>query len=651
MNTLKMVLTAASSVALLACGGGGSGSGSSGTSAPANAISGLAAVGAALAYADVSGKCVSGTVSGQTDANGAFNLPTSGITAPCLLKVSGGSPSVTLYGFASAAGHFNISPITNLIVNRALGSAPGTAFGTFGTSEANTISAALSDAKTYVLGHIQSMTGAAYSGDPMTGSFAVGDSNDKVLEKLSYTLAAANKTLDDLSTQAQTAANLAAAAPLPTPTITAANMSRSALLAAIDAAGNGATIVLPPGKFAMDGPVSISGKTGITLVGAGNGTDPTTSTILTFKDALSQNGVSVQNSSNVVLRRFAVEDAAGNGIYANSITNLTMDTVRAEWTTNWFTTSDMAYALYPVNSDNVLVTNSIAAGSKDAGIYVGQSTNITVVGNLVYNNVAGVEIENSHEAVVDRNYAYNNTGGVLVFALPGPTRFKDNSNVKVTNNKIINNNLPPAANATGLVLTIPPGTGVLTLASQNVEIANNTITNHKTSGIVTVSALTDPNITWDPNDKDGQGKSYDPYSRAVYAHHNTISDFGSSPGGVFADPAALKPYATGYMAALAANGAVQKLAAVIWDGIVDSASSDGTTAFTAHGGGGAFASTKRICSQNNTLDTPTIANMLSYENLDLDLIALQYDGGQGNFPFPARMDCSLNLPAVNPVRP
>lgn len=646
MRNFKMALTLACSAALLACGGGGGGGSTS-----SSTISGLAAVGEALAYADVSGKCVSGTVSGQTDATGGFSLPSSGITAPCLLKASGGSPSVTLYGYATAAGRVNITPVTHLVISKALGSDPGAAFAGFGSSQANTISAALATAKTYVLGHIQTITGSAYSGDPVSDSFNVGDNNDQILEKLAYALAAAGKTLDDLNTEAQAGHDLSAFAPAPTPTLSAANMSRANLLAAIDNAAPGATIVLPAGKFTMNGPISISGKTGITIVGAGNGSDPATSTILSFKNALSQNGVSVQNSSNVMLKRFAVEDSVGNGIYANSITNLTMDTLRAEWTTDWFNSSTMAYALYPVNSDNVLVKNSIAAGSRDAGIYVGQSTNITVVGNTIYNNVAGVEIENSHTAVVERNYAYNNTGGILVFALPGPTRFKDTVGVKVTNNKIIDNNLPPAANATGLVLTIPPGTGVLTLASQEVEISNNTIRNHKTSGIVTVSALADPSITWNPSDLDGQGKTYDPYPRGVYAHDNTISDFGNTPGGVFADANGLKPFATAYMASLAQNGMPQKFPAVIWDGIVDVATSDGSTAFTAHGGGGAYAGNRRICAQNNTLDTLTIPNMLSYESLDLDLVALQYDGGQGHFPFPARMACGLSLPAVNPQQP
>src|SRR5207342_1810671 len=159
---------------------------------------------------------------------------------------------------------------------------------------------------------------------------------------------------------------------------------------------------------------------------------------------------STSTLTGATFKKFAIEDTAGNALFVTSSNNVVIDTVRAEWTTDPEGTSTMAYGLYPVRSDNILVTNSIVVGSRDAGVYVGQSTNIRVSNNDVHHNVAGVEIENSHNAIVEGNTVHQNTGGILVFALPGPTRFLDTRDVVVRDNTMDDNNLPPAANAQGL---------------------------------------------------------------------------------------------------------------------------------------------------------------------------------------------------------
>ena len=97
----------------------------------------------------------------------------------------------------------------------------------------------------------------------------------------------------------------------------------------------------------------------------------------------------------------------------------------------------------------------------------------------------------------------------------GPTRFLDTSDVVVRNNTIVDNNLPPFENAQGLVLTIPPGTGVMVLASQNTEVVGNTITNHKTTGVLVTTAIS-AQITFDPATLDEQGKPYDPFARGPH---------------------------------------------------------------------------------------------------------------------------------------
>jgi hypothetical protein len=138
--------------------------------------------------------------------------------------------------------------------------------------------------------------------------------------------------------------------------------------------------------------------------------------------------------------------------------------------------------------------------------------------------------------------------------------------------------------------------------------------------------------------------AYDPYLRGLYVHDNTISNFGSSPGGLFADPAGLQPVVTGLFASLDASSLRKRMPAVIWDGIVDPATDSGVG---AQGNGGSYAGNLHICSKGNTLDTPLVPGVISYENLDLDLIGLMGGLIAGPvFPFPPRMDCTLTLPAV-----
>ena len=185
--------------------------------------------------------------------------------------------------------------------------------------------------------------------------------------------------------------------------VTAAQMNDIDLNTTLQGAKDGDTVTLPAGKFNFKGPLQITNKKSLTLLGAGNGTDPKSNTILSFAKALTQNGLDASGLDTVVFRNFAIEDASGNGVFVNLSKGIVMDTLRAEWTINPFGTSKMAYGLYPVNSDNIKIVNSKVVGTRDAGVYVGQSTNILVANNEVANNVAGVEIENSHNAIVENN--------------------------------------------------------------------------------------------------------------------------------------------------------------------------------------------------------------------------------------------------------
>lgn len=203
----KFKLAAMSSALLLvACGGGGS------ESTTANAkITGLAATGAAFSNANLTAKCATGSpVTGNTDRDGIFSLELSGgQTLPCLVQAS--NEVLTLHSFATEAGRINITPLTDLVLSRALGSDIASAFAQFDASKAAAIQAKLVAAKTYMKDEVAAITGTAPLGDLMTGLFAVGDADDKVLDKLTATLAANGKKLDDLRLGAHSGSSLQAA--------------------------------------------------------------------------------------------------------------------------------------------------------------------------------------------------------------------------------------------------------------------------------------------------------------------------------------------------------------------------------------------------------------------------------------------------------
>ena len=238
---LALALFAA--IAVAGCGGGGDDAASAAPAAApvvpaALTLTGLAATGAPLAGAAVTAKCSGGAdIAGTTAADGSFLLTLgAGQLAPCIVKVSSVAPALTLYSYAAAAGRVNITPLTDLIVARAFAGSPAAAFGGFNASEAAAISAALAGAKNYVAGELAAVAGGAPLLDPLTGSFVVGDADDKLLDRLAAAIQAGGKTLDDLLAAASTGASLKNAlaanpppAPAPAPAPLPGNASKGIL--------------------------------------------------------------------------------------------------------------------------------------------------------------------------------------------------------------------------------------------------------------------------------------------------------------------------------------------------------------------------------------------------------------------------------------
>ncbi len=307
-----------------------------------------------------------------------------------------------------------------------------------------------------------------------------------------------------------------------------------ALQEALILAQPGDVIELGEGRFALTDGLSLD-VDGVTVRGAGMDR-----TILDFTGQQGAGEGLLVTSDKVTLRDFAVENPKGDGIKSKGADGIVYSGIRVEWTGGPKATNG-AYGIYPVESTGVLVTNSKVSGASDAGIYVGQSRDITVSENIVTFNVAGIEIENSRNALVTNNIASKNTGGLLVFDLPG-LPVMGGGNVILRENIVKDNDTPNFAPPGNIVASVRRGTGVLVMANDGVLIEENAFDNNPTAHVMVVAYVQKFD---DPR--------YNPYARNVIIGPNAFGRGGDDP------------QLDGKEALLAAFGGA--LPPVLWDGI------------------------------------------------------------------------------------
>jgi parallel beta-helix repeat protein len=152
----------------------------------------------------------------------------------------------------------------------------------------------------------------------------------------------------------------------------------------------------------------------------------------------------------------------------------------------------------------------------DAAIYAGKSEDVIIRDTETYGNVIGIELENTVNGEVYNNYAHDNTIGIFIDLLP-QLPSKVSMNTKVHDNISENNNGDNFSPEASIVSIIPPGTGMLILAADEVEIYNNVIKGNKSGGL----AVFNLTIGFSKNEIDVDA---DPDN--VYAHDNTYENNG-----------------------------------------------------------------------------------------------------------------------------
>lgn len=336
--------------------------------------------------------------------------------------------------------------------------------------------------------------------------------------------------------------------------------------AAIEAE-DGDTIFLPEGNFTFSRSFSIDDKKNLVLQGKGMD-----KTIISFKGQIEgAEGFKINRCTHVSLVDFTVQDAKGDCIKILNTIDLRMKNVKTEWTAKP-SAQNGAYGIYPVSCQGVTLEGCVAIGASDAGIYVGQSTEVTVKNCTAKNNVAGIEIENCINADVYNNLATENTGGILVFDLP-ELPLKDGRNVRLYNNKVINNNYKNFAPKGNIVGEVPPGTGVMVMATENVEIYNNIIENNRTASVSVISYY----IT----ERKYNDNKYDPYPSQINIHDNQIVKSKKGPS---------KQTRIGLLVWFKFK---KKVPTILYDGIID----------PEKNAGGEAGNENKICIKDNSEET------------------------------------------------
>ncbi|WP_436516120.1 parallel beta-helix domain-containing protein [Ekhidna sp. To15] len=287
-------------------------------------------------------------------------------------------------------------------------------------------------------------------------------------------------------------------------------------------AQDGDTIDIPAGNYLFENPLILDGLSDVVFQGQGMD-----ETVLSFELQTSgAEGIRAANCTNLVFQDFTIQDAPGDNIKVTDTDGIRFTNVKSEWIGEP-SEENGAYAFYPVLCKRVIVENCLAIGSSDAGIYVGQSDSVVIRDNEVYHNVAGIESENSRWVEIYRNNAHDNTGGILIFDMPGLTQ--SGHTTRVYDNDVTSNNHDNFAPEGNVVAVVPPGTGIMMMATRNIEVFENRIHHNRTVGTalasyVLVEALGAEEGSQLEEANSQIGEDYDPYPNQVYFHDNEFKN-------------------------------------------------------------------------------------------------------------------------------
>jgi parallel beta-helix repeat protein len=176
-----------------------------------------------------------------------------------------------------------------------------------------------------------------------------------------------------------------------------------------------------------------------------------------------------------LVKGISVEGFEDDGVLLYCVDGWRITQVRA--------TNNEEYGIFPSHVFDGRLDHSFASGANDTGHYIGQSFDSRMDHNVATDNVSGFEIENSVGIQADHNLSYGNTGGILSFDLPFLDAKVNSGNV-IAHNVVQGNNRPnTCVEPDDAVCQVPPGTGILLMATDDNLVKANMVTGNDSYGI------------------------------------------------------------------------------------------------------------------------------------------------------------------------
>jgi len=275
--------------------------------------------------------------------------------------------------------------------------------------------------------------------------------------------------------------------------------------AAVDKAPAGDRVLVAPGTYREDGhacptepshtcAVSIE-KNGIRLVGV-RSRHPVV--LLAREDQ--DEGIAVGKSDDGDCLSDASKRVHGSRVRGLTVRGFEDDGVFLICVDHWRITHVRAvdnneYGTFPSHTRSGRLDHSFASGANDTGHYLGQSSHARVDHNVARDNVSGFEIENSSHVRADHNLAEGNTAGFLSFALPN-LDVKQNSDNRIDHNRSrFNNKANTCVEPGDAVCDVPPGTGILLIATDRNRVGTNKVRGNHSFGIALTNYCVATNLS------------------------------------------------------------------------------------------------------------------------------------------------------------
>lgn len=335
---------------------------------------------------------------------------------------------------------------------------------------------------------------------------------------------------------------------------------------------SGSTMCFCPATYHFTQQLSLT-VPNVTVRGAGKNVEDT---VLDFKgtttDATSD--TMLVTADGFTIENLWVKNTPGNGVVVRQADSPTFRKLKVSWD-GGSKAINGAYAVYPAECSNVLIEECDVEGAADAAIYVGQGTGAIVRNNKAHGSVLGIELENTTDGEVHDNEIYDNSGGLAVFLLGNLTKKTSQRSLLYNNNVHDNNHVNFGAPNT-FVAAVPPGTGIIVVGADDVEIRDNIVKNNDSAGVLFVSYLLMtmlvPGATVDPET--------DPYPQGMFVHSNTYDNNGQAPHTPFD------------------SIGIMKLENVLWDGIAPSGDPPSNDAKLCLGTMGPYPSFRMFAAEN-----------------------------------------------------